>query len=67
MYSTTKKYFIFNIIYLVRIPTPLISRITEDITDQVQAGVPANIATVGTLDDIAEELGYDDVAKKFII
>lgn len=46
---------------LVSMPIPLIERVTEDITDLVQAGATASSATIKTLDDIVEELGYEDV------
>jgi hypothetical protein len=47
---------------LVQMPTPLITRVTEEITDRLQEGDSAEEATAKTLDDIVEELGFQDVS-----
>jgi hypothetical protein len=45
----------------VKMPTPLINHVTNEIVNRVESGDTAKEATFTTLDNIVEELGYEDV------
>lgn len=48
---------------IVKIPADLAENVAEGITDRINAGEPAKVATTQTLDDLVDELGYEDISE----